>query len=108
MVVMMIERVSPGVRGELTRWMLEPQAGVFIGNLSGMVRDKLWEEVCRKLKDGAAMMFHTANTEQGYDIKFSGATTREVVDFEGLKLIRCPPKPTASKRGSASKNEADT
>ncbi|MBA3516457.1 MAG: type I-E CRISPR-associated endoribonuclease Cas2, partial [Rhizobiales bacterium] len=31
MVVMMLERVSPSLRGELTRWLIEPKTGVFVG-----------------------------------------------------------------------------
>jgi CRISPR-associated protein Cas2 len=45
MVVMILERVPVGLRGELTWWMLEPKAGVFVGRLSGMVRDLLWEKI---------------------------------------------------------------
>ena len=34
MVVMILERVPPSLRGELTRWMLELRAGVFVGTLN--------------------------------------------------------------------------
>lgn len=49
MVVMIVERAPPGLRGLLTRWMLEPKAGVFVGTMSAMVRDKLWQRVCRSV-----------------------------------------------------------
>jgi CRISPR-associated protein Cas2 len=39
MVVLILERVPPGLRGELTRWFLEPQAGVFVGRVSAIVRE---------------------------------------------------------------------
>ena len=29
MMVMILERVTPGLRGELSRWLLQPKAGVF-------------------------------------------------------------------------------
>ena len=38
MVVMILERVPPGLRGEIRRWMIEPRAGVFVGKLSAMVQ----------------------------------------------------------------------
>ncbi len=45
MIAMILESVALSLRGELTRWLLEPQAGVFVGNISAMVRHKLWEIV---------------------------------------------------------------
>ncbi|NQT51853.1 type I-E CRISPR-associated endoribonuclease Cas2, partial [bacterium] len=66
MVIFILENVPTSLRGELTRWMLEPRAGVFVGSLSAMVRDKLWEKIARKLKDGGAMDIHTTNNEQGF------------------------------------------
>ncbi len=88
--VLMLERVPASLRGELTRWLLEPKAGVFVGRVSAMVRDKLWERVCARMKGGAGMLVYSADTEQGYAIRFHGATSRTVVDFEGLALIRVP------------------
>jgi len=88
MVVFILERVPTSLRGELTRWMLEAKAGVFVGTLSGMVRDRLWDKINQKLKDGAAMCIHNTNNEQGYTIRTWGATSRQVVDFEGLLLLK--------------------
>lgn len=90
MVVMILESVPPSLRGELTRWMLEPKAGVFVGSLSALVRDKLWDKVRRNARGGGCMMIHRTNNEQGFAIRFWGNCTREVVDFEGLSLIRMP------------------
>jgi CRISPR-associated protein Cas2 len=92
MTIMILERVPVSLRGELTRWMLEPRAGVFIGTLSGMVRDRLWEKVCKGMKDGAGILIYPAATEQEFAIRFCGETGRAVEDFEGLQLIRIPVK----------------
>jgi CRISPR-associated protein Cas2 len=46
MVVIILEKVPVRLRGELTRWLLELKAGVFVGKVSAMVRDKLWQRVC--------------------------------------------------------------
>jgi len=88
MVVIILEKVPASLRGELTRWMLEPKTGVFVGTLSAMVRDKLWEKVCAAMNGGAGMLIHHANNEQGFAIRFWGATSRWVLDYEGLTLIR--------------------
>lgn len=90
MVVMVLERVPVSVRGELTRWMLEVRAGVFVGTLSGMVRERLWSEVCGKMAGGAGMLIHSTNTEQGFALRLWGAPGRHLVDYEGLTLVRVP------------------
>lgn len=90
MVVLVLERVPLGLRGELTRWLLEPKAGVFVGSVSGMVRDLLWEKVCKEARGGGCTMIHTANREQGFAIRMHGDPVRQVEDFEGLFLIRVP------------------
>lgn len=87
MVVFLMEKVPTSLRGEITRWMLELRPGVFVGNISGMVREKLWEMICQKLKGGAAMLLHSAANEQGYKIRTFGNTMRKVKDFDGLQLI---------------------
>lgn len=88
MVMIVMERVPPSLRGELTRWMLELKPGVFVGKLSGMVRDKLWETVCAGMKGGAGLLVHSSDSEQGFAIRYWGDPTRTTVDYEGLWLIR--------------------
>lgn len=90
MVVIVLERVPASLRGELTRWMLELSAGVFVGKLSAMVRDRLWELVCGRMKGGAGILVHSTDNEQGYSIRYWGETRRSVVDYEGLQLIQVP------------------
>lgn len=87
---MVLENAPTSVRGELTRWMLELHAGVFVGNISAAVRDALWQMVCGKLRGGAGMMVHNAANEQGFKILICGNTSRTLEDFDGLMLIRCP------------------
>jgi len=90
MTVLVLERVSPSLRGDLTRWLLELRAGVFVGKLPAGVRDKLWERVCANLEGGGAILAHAADTEQGFTMRLWGDPSREIVDFEGLLLIRVP------------------
>ena len=90
MVVLILERVPPGLRGELTRWFLEPKAGVFVGRVSAMVRERLWEKASRQAGEGGCVMIHTSSTEQGFKIRSWGRTARPIEDFEGLLLVRMP------------------
>lgn len=90
MVVLIVERVSPSLRGELTRWFLEPKSGIFVGRVSAMVRDKLWEKACGQAKGGSCLMIHVSDNEQGYRIRTWGNTSRSIQDFEGLFLVKVP------------------
>lgn len=88
MVVMILERVPPGLRGELTRWFLEPKAGVFVGRVSAMVRDRLWAKACGHAREGSCVMIHTSDHEQGFRIRSWGKSARTIEDFDGLFLVR--------------------
>jgi CRISPR-associated protein Cas2 len=90
MVVLILERVPPGLRGELTRWFLEPKAGVFVGSVSVIVRDKLWEKACGQAGEGGCVMMYSSNNEQGFRVRSCGETARSMEDFEGLFLVRMP------------------
>lgn len=90
MVVIILESVPTSLRGELTRWLIEPHPGVFVGHLSGMVRDRLWEKCCQKVKEGGVLQLWSTNNEQRFAMRTFGTTRRELVDFEGLQLIRLP------------------
>jgi CRISPR-associated protein Cas2 len=88
MVVMILEKVPTSLRGELTRWLIEPHPGVFVGHVSALVRDKLWEKCVKKLGDGGMIQMWSTNTEQRFAIRSWGQTDREIVDMEGLWLVR--------------------
>ncbi len=96
MVIFILERAPTSVRGELTRWLLEPKAGVFVGRISAEVRDRLWDHVVRRLGereavDASALLAYSVDNEQGFAFRIHGDPTREVVDFEGLALVRLRP-----------------
>lgn len=86
MVVFLLERVPKKLRGELSRWMIEPKTGVFVGNPSAVVRDRLWQKVC-EARRGGGMLIHNADNEQGFAVKTWGKTSRTTVESDGLVLI---------------------
>lgn len=87
MVVCILSAVKPGLRGELSRWMLEPHAGVFVGRVSSRIRERLWEKIVHDVSDGSALLIYSARTEQGFDILVHGDRSRIPVDYDGLTLI---------------------
>ncbi len=91
MVVMILEKVPARVRGELTRWLIEPHPGVFVGHVNAMVRDRLWDKCCKARRTGGVVQIWSTNNEQHFQIRMAGETRRAVVNFDGLALICVPP-----------------
>jgi len=88
MVVISTTAVPDHVEGALSRWLIEPCPGLFVGTVSARVRDELWSAVSASVGEGMAVLIHPADTEQGFTIHTSGQRRRHVVDFDGLQLIR--------------------
>ena len=101
MVVIVLEKVRPSLRGELSRWMIEPSTGVFLGHVSGLVRDLLWERCTASLGNGGCMMVYPAQTEQGFEICVAGNLSREILRHEGLFLVRKPTSKPNRQDGTA-------
>ena len=96
MTVIVLTLCPAGLRGLLTRWLLEISAGVFIGDPSARVRDALWEEVVSYAGNGRALLAYTTDNEQGFAFRTHDHAWHPV-DHEGLTLIHRPSeKPTTS------------
>lgn len=91
--IFIVEKVPQSLRGELSRWMIEPRTGVFIGKISATVRLKLWEKIIKNIKHGGCTMVYTKNNEQGFAVASFGDTKREIVELEGLFLVKIPNQP---------------
>lgn len=87
---MILTAVPPNIRHALTRWMIEPAPGVFVGSMSARVRDKLWAIVEQETHGGWALLIHPDNTEQGFRIHACGEARRQIADMDGLQLIALP------------------
>ena len=83
MIVLIVESAAPSLRGLLSRWLIQPKAGVFVGKLSARVRDKLWELVIKSGKADGALLVCGAPTEQGFRVQVWGDTSRESDCFAG-------------------------
>ena len=90
MVVMVLEKVSRSTRGELTKWLVEIKSGVYVGHVSARVRKELWEKCCSTRRVGGITQIWSTNTEQRFKMRMCGDTQREIVDYEGVQLIRIP------------------
>ncbi|MBD3353633.1 MAG: type I-E CRISPR-associated endoribonuclease Cas2 [Candidatus Lokiarchaeota archaeon] len=97
MVVLISGKISSSLRGFLTRWMIELRAGVFVSTLSRRVQDILWDYIKKKIKDGYAFLLFPAANEQHFQILSTGKINREVIDYEGIQLLRIPKKVSSNK-----------
>ena len=88
--ILILEKVTPGLRGDLSRWMIEPKSGIFLGRMTARLRDKLWAKAVAGSRGGACLQAWSSPGEQGFLVRTSGDTSRKVVDFEGLHLVAIP------------------
>ena len=87
MVVMILEKVPRSLRGDLTRFLVEVDTGVFVGRVSAMVRDLLWEKAVEKSQGGRVAMAYRTNNEQGFTLRLHGYEDRVLRDFDGIVLV---------------------
>lgn len=90
MIVIVLSACPPGLRGHLTRWMLEVNPGVFVGHLPARVRDELWDRTMDLIGKGRALMVHTTDGEQRLSFRTHGHEW-EPQDHDGILLMRRPP-----------------
>jgi CRISPR-associated protein Cas2 len=89
MTVIVVAACPIGLRGHLTRWLLEIAPGVFVGKISARVRERMWDRVTDMVKTGRAIMVYGADNEQGLAFKVH-AHDWIPVDHEGINLILRP------------------
>ncbi|MBP2477618.1 CRISPR-associated protein Cas2 [Crossiella equi] len=88
MVVLATTAVPDHVHGALSRWLLEAMPGMFVGSVSARVRDLLWDNVSAVVGEGAAVLVHPADNEQGFALRTAGDRRRQPYELDGLTLIR--------------------
>lgn len=89
MMVLVLTAAPAGLRGELTRWLMEIDAGVFVGNPSARVREELWKKTKESVRDGRALLVYSAQNEQRMRVETHRHHWRPV-DLDGLTLLRRP------------------
>ncbi|MDQ1123860.1 type I-E CRISPR-associated endoribonuclease Cas2e [Microbacterium trichothecenolyticum] len=89
MVVLVLTACPPGLRGYLTRWLLEISAGVFVGTVSARVRELMWKRTVEMVRSGRAIMVFSARNEQRMSFLVHGHHW-EPVDIDGITLMLRP------------------
>lgn len=96
MLVIVVENVTPRLRGRLGVRLLEVRAGVYVGKASAKLRERIWEEVQAGVGEGNAVMAYSAASEQGFKIQTFGSNRRVPVDWQGMQLVAFNPPPETS------------
>lgn len=97
MLVLSVTECPAALRGDLSRWLLEVDTGVYVGQVSQRVREELWKRIVEHLKTGRAILVYSAQNEQRLDFRIHNVTW-EPIDFDGLKLILRPSENRLRKR----------
>lgn len=87
MTVIVLTAVPPGLRGHLTRWLLEISPGVFVGHISARVREEMWTRIVEFVAEGRALMVHSVRGEQRLAFQVHGHDWTPA-DFDGITLMR--------------------
>lgn len=91
MIVVSMTNCPPKLRGDLSKWLLEINTGVYVGHVNARVREALWKRICENIHEGQATMVFTTNNEQHMDF-YVHNTSWKPVDLDGIKLIKHPDK----------------
>lgn len=89
MVVVVLTDCPPKLRGDLSKWFFEINTGVYVGNVSARVRERIWERICENIKHGQATMVYSATGEQKMEFCVHN-TSWKIVDYDGIKLMQRP------------------
>lgn len=95
MIVVCVTNCPPKLRGDLSKWLLEINTGVYVGNVSARVREALWKRICENIVNGQATMVFHAKNEQHMDF-YVHNTTWKPIDFDGIRLMLHPETATAA------------
>jgi CRISPR-associated protein Cas2 len=104
MIIVVLTDCPPKLRGDLSKWLFEINTGVYVGNVSARVREALWIRICETVQQGQATMVYPAPGEQKMEFRVHN-TTWEMVDYDGIKLMR---RPLSHKITEAEKKEKDS
>lgn len=89
MIVLTMTNCPPKLRADLSKWLLEINTGVYVGNVNARVRELIWKRVCENIKNGQATLVFPANNEQHMDF-YVHNTNWQPIDLDGIKLMKHP------------------
>ena len=104
MVVVTLTDCPPKLRGDLTKWLMEINTGVYVGKVSARIREMLWTRICENQSQGRATMVYSTNNEQGMEFCVHNSSWKPV-DFDGIQLVMRPEQARCETKARASRAE---
>ena len=103
MMVVVVERAPPRLRGRLRAWLLEVRAGVYVGDYSTRTRAMIWEQVTAGLEEGDAVMVWRAPDRPGLRLRHPWAkpTGAGGISTASSWSASTPSRPEPTARSSA-------
>ena len=99
MIVISMTSCPAKVRGDLSKWLMEINTGVYVGQVNAKVREALWKRICENISDGQATMVYSTNNEQHMEFRVHN-TDWSPVDYDGLTLMKHPKNGGSVKKNS--------
>lgn len=99
MLVLTLTNCPIKLRGDVTKWLVEINTGVFVGKVSARVRDYLWQRILENVKNGSATMVYSMDNEQHMEFRIHNSEN-QIIDFDGVKLVMKPSPARAKKLGA--------
>jgi len=92
MIIVVLSRCSPSLRGDLSKWLFEISTNVYAGRIGARIRDNLWDRIVSECGDtGKAILVYTTNNEQGFDFLIHNSD-RVPYEIDGIKVLLKPLK----------------
>lgn len=97
-ILLKVKNCPAHIRGYLRRFLSEPDAGLFIGNCSKRVSEKIWNRITEEETGLSAYIVRsTSENEQGFTFeKFNLSKRKEIQDKDGLLVFGKNKKPQNS------------
>ncbi|WP_283775243.1 type I-E CRISPR-associated endoribonuclease Cas2e [Corynebacterium pseudodiphtheriticum] len=89
------------LRGYLSRFLIEVDSGIYVGNISRRVRDNIWKRCAEAIDRGSLTMINSdSSREQGFAVNTLGPQRKNIIDLDGMLL-------PATLSAVASQNDAE-
>ena len=90
MIALVLVAAPAGLRGHITRWLVEVSPGVFVGRLGARAEAILWTTIRSRIGSGQAVLIRRSDNEQQWTIESCGRPRWAAHEMDGLSLIKRP------------------
>lgn len=90
--VIVLENSPERLQGYLSRLFVEVRAGVFIGEYSTRVRERVWDKIKLEIGEGNAVIAWYDINDAGFSFDTCGINRRTPIELDGFKLVSFLPK----------------